>query len=66
MDCNELSTLHEFRVTRVVMRLNIAEEPAFAENIIDLNVPGGFLVLVERRRRCDVDVTKPRRIMSRH
>jgi hypothetical protein len=64
MDCHELSTFHEFRVTGV-MRLNVAEEPAFAQDVIKRNDPGGFLVLVERRRRREAEVTKSRGIMLR-
>jgi hypothetical protein len=66
MNPNELSTLHEFRVTRVVMRLNVAEEPAFAQDVIDGNDPGGFLVVAERRGRRDAEIPEPRGIMSRH
>jgi hypothetical protein len=48
------------------MRLNVTEKPAFAQDVIDRNDPGRFLVLVERRGRRDAQVTEPRGIMSRH
>ena len=45
MNRNELSTFDEFGVTRIVMRLDVAEEPAFTQDVIGGDNPRGFLVL---------------------
>ena len=38
MDCNELSTLHEFRVTRVVMCLHVEKILAFGPRISETSL----------------------------